>query len=224
MYQCPPAGQLPPTGPSVAIVQVSGGSLNGAPNPCYRQEATWAGRNLAAYIFLDGLPSPAPPEAAHGPAGSCRGNVNCESYNFGYRWTSHWVSVARAQRASPHRWWLDVETTGQWSTNSGSNARVVAGALAALKKFGLSAGVYSTGLQWNSITGGLPLNGIPLWVAGAGNVRGPGYTAANYCTSTRESFAGGKVTLVQYGYTGSFPGAYTGPPVRYDLDYACSSR
>jgi hypothetical protein len=206
------------------IVQVSGGSLNGRPNPCYRHEAAWAGHHLEAYIFMDGLPTPAPHEASHGPAGLCRGNVGCESYNFGWAWTNRWIKWARAQGTSPQRWWLDVETTGQWSANAGSNARVIAGALAALKKAGLPVGVYATGLQWNSITGGLPLKGVPLWVAGAGNVRGPGYTAANYCASANESFAGGRVTLVQYGYTGSFPGAYTGPRVPYDLDYACPGR
>lgn len=222
-YQCPPAGSLPPARPAVAIVQVSGGSLDGPPNPCYRLEAAWAGRNLAAYIFLDGLPSPAPPETARGPGGSCRGNVSCESYNFGWIWTRHWISVARAQGTNPSRWWLDVETTGQWSADPSSNHWVIAGAMTALKQERLSVGVYSTGIQWHAITGGMALWGIPLWVPGAGNLRGPGSTALSYCGAGHR-FAGGRVTLIQYGYTGAFPGAYSGPPVPYDLDYACPGR
>jgi hypothetical protein len=214
---------MPPRAPALAIVQVSGGSLDGPPNPCYRQQAAWAGRHLEAYIFMDGLPSPAPPQSANGPAGLCHGNPGCESYNFGWAWTRHWINMARAQGTNPHRWWLDVETTGRWSAETGSNHWVIAGAMAALQKSGLAVGVYSTGLQWNSITGGIPLKGIPLWVAGAGNLRGPGATAVSYC-GARHSFAGGRVTLVQYGYTGSFPGAYSGPALPYDLDYACPGR
>jgi hypothetical protein len=205
---------MPPARPAVAIVQVSGGSLTGPPNPCYRQEALWAGRNLEAYIFLDGLSSAT-------PGGTCHGDFGCESYLVGWVWTRHWMIVARANHADPRRWWLDVENTGRWGANPASNARVVAGAVAALKAAGKSVGIYSTGLQWNTITGGLRLKGVELWVAGAGNRSGAGYTAASYCRSSQVSFAGGRVTLVQYGYTGAFPGSYTGPQVPYDLDYAC---
>jgi hypothetical protein len=220
-YQCPPEGQIPPVPEAIAIVQVSGGTFSGSPNPCYRREAAWAGARLEAYIYLGPLPSPAPAEALVGPAGECRGNPGCKSYNYGWFWGRHWVGQADADHTKPGRFWLDVEAPDQWSADPGSNAQVILGAVAAIASTHHPYGIYSTGYQWSQITGGLVLPRTPLWVPGAGNARGWGATAASFCAAPGTAFAGGFVRLVQFGYTGAFVGAYTGAPSAYDQDYAC---
>jgi hypothetical protein len=227
--QCPiNGGTIPSVGVAVPIVQVSNGSLNDIhPNPCFLAEARWAGANISAYILVDGLPSPAPVEARTGPAGTCNGNVNCESYNFGWYWARHWVAYSSSVGVNPSVWWLDVETAASWALGSAftsSNAAVISGAFAGLRSSGKIAGVYSTAYQWGTIAGSLTLANVPLWVPGAGNISGPGNTATNFCSTPvglYEPFAGGVVTVVQYGYGGNFVGAYTGPPSNYDQDYAC---
>jgi hypothetical protein len=223
LFQCPgqSGGPIPATPQAVSIVQVSGGAIDNQPNPCYLQEARWAGPNISAYIFMDGLPNPAPPESQTGPAGDCRGNLACESYNFGWSWARYWVAYSRAVGVDPTLWWLDVETDGSWIFGPASNAQVILGAVDGLRSSGVVAGVYSTAYQWGQIAGSLDLPGIPLWVPGAGNVSGGTLSAQNFCSTPLnlyEPFAGGIVTLVQYGYSGD---GYTGPPSIYDLDYAC---
>ena len=223
--------RIPTTHRSVAVVQASRGAIDSStPNPCYKAEAAWAGANVSSYIFMDGLPSPAPPESKTGPAGTCNGNVSCESYNFGWYWADHWVSYARSVGVNPTLWWLDVETDGEWSIGpafSQSNSRVIVGAVAGLRSNGVLAGIYGTAYQWNLITGSsISFPHIPLWVAGAGNISGAGNTAVQFCAhpvNLYEPFAGGTVVLVQYGYqwTGPPAGSYTGPSSVYDKDYAC---
>src|ERR1700730_4157043 len=85
---------------------------------------------------------------------------------------------------------------------------------------GRAPGIYSTAYQWVQIAAGYALPGVPLWVPGAGNLRGPGYTSAQYCASSALGFGGGVVSLVQYEYQGAFQGAYAGPQSTYDQDYA----
>jgi hypothetical protein len=216
-YQC----QSLPAGPhSIAVVQVSGGALRSDPNPCYAEEARWAGTNLSVYIYMDGLPGPGLPAAMGGPAGRCALiNLGCQGYNYGYNWTQHWVTYSRSLGVDPRLWWLDIESMSGWGPVP-VNQTVIMGAVAALRGNRLRPGVYSTAYQWQSIAGALVFPGIQVWTAGAGNLAGPGYTATSYCASGQQAFAGGYVSMVQWGYTGSFPGAYQGA-VPYDQDYAC---
>ena len=230
-YQCPDYSRsisgLPPAQSNLAIVQVSGGAINESQPPsCFPLEAAWAGPNLSAYIFMDPLPSPAPPEAMAGPAGDCAAtDVGCQSYNFGFYWAQHWVAYARADGTNPSLWWLDVETGVGWSGSSqSSNAQVVSGAIAGLRGADVVPGIYSTNLQWSKITGNLvSFPGIYLWIPGGGNTSGGTYSAQSICAGTAGSdyaaFAGGNVTVVQYGFDGN---GYTGPPSQYLLDYACN--
>jgi hypothetical protein len=216
-YQC---RDIPVSRQSVAIVQVSGGAINGRPNPCYVQEARWAGPNLSGYLFMDGLPTPAPPESQRGPAGSCPPSARgCQSYNFGWVWARHWVAYSRELGINPRMWWLDVEGAAGWK-DTGSNDLGIRGAVAGLRSTGVHVGVYSTPYQWHAIAGALTFPGMPVWTAGAGNLRGLGQTATSYCAGG-QGFAGGELQLVQWGYTGHFPGAYSGPKSSYDMDYAC---
>jgi hypothetical protein len=217
-YQC---GHLPAGPVPVAIVQVTGGQINNPPNPCYRQEAAWAGAHLSAYIYMNGLPNPAPPESMRGPAASCvRISSACQAYDFGFHWARHWVAYSRGLGIDPRLWWLDVEVNSGWTTTA-INDGVIAGAVAGVRAEGVVAGMYSTPDQWAAIAGSLAFPGVPVWTAGAGNLDGPGYTAMTYCHSGNYSFAGGHLTMVQRGYTGAFPGAYPGPNPAYDNDYIC---
>ncbi|HLI52942.1 MAG TPA: hypothetical protein VKU88_01325 [Acidimicrobiales bacterium] len=225
-FQCPQnGGSIPTTQTQVAIVQVSGGAINSSPNPCYAQEAAWAGSNMSAYIFLDELPSPAPPESLSGPAGTCNGNVDCESYNFGYYWAAKWVSYSRGLGIDPTLWWLDVEGPTTWWANQppDSNSAVISGAVAGLRASSVLAGIYSTNLQWGEITGyQVNFPGIALWIPGAGQVSQapsfcslPAYDGPAPAPSADyySPFADGQTVLVQYGYYSGYQGD--------DPDYAC---
>lgn len=217
-YQC---GVLPAARQQIAVVQVTDGYLDSTPNPCYVQESLWAGPDMSAYVYMDGLPFPAPASAADGPAGACGpADRMCQSFNYGWNWAAHWLAYSRSVGVYPRLWWLDVERYSGWN-GAASNARLISGAIAALRAGGSEVGVYSTTDQWAEITGGLPLPGVPLWVPGAGNMHGPGMTAQGFCRSGGYAFGGGRVAMVQFGYQGSFPGTYTGPAVPFDRDYAC---
>ena len=208
-WQC---GSLP-AARNFAVVQVSGGAINSAPNPCFKSQAQWAGPNLGVYIFGNGLPSPAPSESLTGPAGTCGGSTTCEGYNFGWWWARHWVSYASSQGVSASVWWLDVES-GYWSASTSTNAAVIRGAIDGLRSMGVAPGIYSTALQFPRIAGSLTFPGLPVWVAGADYVTGDAYSATSFCTDPGYAFAGGTVAMVQYGYV-------SGPPAQYDPDYAC---
>ena len=218
-YQC---SAIPPSPTGIAVVQVTGGAIDNAPNPCYQAEASWAGANMAAYIYMDGFPATAPPESLSGPAGACDPtNVACASYNYGWFWSRHWVDYSRSLQIDPKMWWIDVERYSGWQ-DTVSNQLVIRGALDGLRSRHVQPGVYSTAPQWAEITGNMDLSGLPIWVPGAGNVGGPGYTAQAFCSApTTYGFANGRLELVQYGYQGPFPGTYSGPPTGYDMDYAC---
>lgn len=218
-YQC---GQIPPGRTAIAVVQVTSGAIDNPPNPCYVQEAAWAGPQLSAYIYMDGLPRPAPASSLTGPAGNCELiNAACESFNYGYNWARHWVAYSRSVGVYPALWWLDVERYSGWK-DTVSNDLVISGAFSGLRSMGVQGGVYSTRTQWEQITGGLVIPGVEVWTAGAGNQSGPGYSADSYCADPgRYTFAGGTLKMVQFGYQGPFPGSFSGPTDPYDLDLAC---
>jgi len=206
-WQC---NSFPPSAP-VAIVEIAGG-INGYQNPCYTQEAAWAGSSISSYIYMNPMPSPAPSESTSGPAGNCNGNVNCEAYNFGWYWAQHWVSTAHSLNVYPNLWWLDVEAPSSWpggSQGQAENAQVITGAVQGLRSSGVIAGIYSTNYQWGLITGSTAsFPGISLWVPGASNISTGTYSAQNFCDNSvpgsngweYSPFAGGKTVLVQYGY------------------------
>lgn len=217
-YQC---GDIPAGHPALAVVQVSGGTFYGGPNPCYKSEAAWAGPNMETYIYMNGVPYPAPAAAMVGPAGVCApGSAPCIAFNYGWNLALNWVRYSYSVGVHPKKWWLDVENGSGW-TGQGVNNLVIQGAIDALRDSHVSMGIYSTATQWSAITGGMAVPGVDLWVPGAGQVSGPGYTATAFCGDGSRAFGGGRVKYVQYGYTGSFPGAYPGAAPAYDLDYAC---
>ena len=197
--QC--GGPLPPKA-KVAVVGVNGGwAFTG--NPCFSREARWAGDNLTTYINLN---SPRGPKAAdwqRGPAGKCaRGNLYCESYNYGYNTARFSVRSSRAHRATSKTWWLDVETGPNWLASQRDNARLIAGAIAALRSMHLRVAIYSTTYMWDIITGGY-VPGTSAWYPTGVATPHP----YRWCSAT--SFAGGPVSLVQLAAG------------RYDGDYSC---
>ncbi|MBO0731802.1 MAG: hypothetical protein J2P57_21260 [Acidimicrobiaceae bacterium] len=216
-YQC---GDIPATRSAVAVVQVTGGGIKKPPNPCYAQEAAWAGPNLSAYIYMDGLTAPDPVESRV-EASKCNPKYPlCQDYDYGYFWASHWLSYSHQLGIHPKLWWLDVENGPSW-TNPIKSADTIRGAADALRSQGVVVGIYSTPAQWATIAGSLTLPGVQVWTAGAGRLTGPGHTATQICKSGGYNFAGGHLKMVQYGYTGSFLGAY--PNVApYDYDYVCN--
>jgi hypothetical protein len=216
-YQC---GALPWMHPKVSVVQVTGGTIDSA-NPCYRQEAGWAGDRLSAYIYLNGVPARFPGYARRGPGGDCRpSNVPCQSVNYGWYLARHWVAWAGAQQTVPRMWWLDVEKFSGW-TSPGINSLVIRGALLGLHSMGVQEGIYSSAPQWSDITGGMAVPGVAEWVPGAGQEHGAGYTAQAFCADPASyTFGGGKLAMVQFGYTGPFAGSYP-TTTTFDLDYSC---
>jgi hypothetical protein len=159
-----------------------------------------------------------------GPGGNCAGyDVACQSLNYGYNEVRRWVDYSRSVGVDPRMWWLDVERDSGWNSTPIGNGLVVRGGLLALQSEGLQAGIYSSPSQWQEITGGMAITGIPVWSPGAGNLTGPGYTATSFCAAPGTyAFGGGALKLVQWGYQGPFAGSYGGPPTPYDLDYTCS--
>ena len=200
----------------------SAGELYG-PNPCLRAEAAWAGPDMQTYLVAD------PIDASDGPlSATTEGPKSCSTegadttacgYNWGWANALQSVAMVHADGLHPTYWWLDVETDEGWSSaDAAVNAQIIQGMVDALRSQGLVAGIYCTNYQWQVITGGYQIPGIPVWIAGAGNIFSGTYSAAAFCSESRYDFAGGVPWDVQYGYVGS---GYDGPYSGFDQDYAC---
>jgi hypothetical protein len=106
------------------------------------------------------------------------------------------VTVAATPGSYP--WWLDVETTNTWQSDTTMNVADLQGMVAGLQDVGATTvGAYSTSSQWDTITGGTSstsgsLYQIPNWIPGARNLSG----AQANCTQA--SFTGGTVTVTQW--------------------------
>jgi hypothetical protein len=116
------------------------------------------------------------------------------------------LAYASAQSvSSPTAWWLDVETANSWSSSDLSlNQYTIQGIISVLRSSTTApVGIYSTALQWSSITGGYQAGVDADWVATGQRTA---KKARTYCSST--GFTGAKVWLVQYVTT-------------IDHDFAC---
>jgi len=107
--------------------------------------------------------------------------------------------------AKPSGWWLDVETENSWSsTDLSLNQFTIQGIVDTLHQATSAVGIYSTGYQWHTIVGSLPVTGVRAnWVA-TGNLAAEG--AHTHCGT---GFSGAPVWLVQYIQGG------------FDANYAC---
>ena len=197
--QC--GGSFPPQAP-VAVVGVNGGSAFTA-NPCFNSEASWGGSALTMYLNLNSPQGSSAGQGAQGPAGNCAsGDLNCESYNYGYNAAANSIATAHSAGFTTGTWWLDVETGNYWTSDTAANDQVVAGALAAVRTAGYSSALYSTAYQWSQIAGSYDPS-VPVWYPTGQATSSPN----SYCASS--SFAGGPVYLVQSAAGG------------YDGDYSC---
>ena len=196
--QC--GGAYPPPS-QVAVVGVNDG-FSFSTNPCMASEASWGGQSLSLYINLDSPEGSDSSAWSNGPAGTCAaGDLECESYNWGYNAAQSSVATATGDHLKASMWWLDVETGNYWSPSTAANDQVVAGAIAALRADGLTVSIYSTGYQWGQIAGAY-VPGVPVWYPTGTSTSNPGA----WCSAT--SFAGGPVKLVQDA-AGSYDGDYS---------------
>src|SRR2546425_7554243 len=112
--------------------------------------------------------------------------------------------VASVGIANPSGWWLDVETANSWCGQSGTNCsnlslnqRTIQGLIDTLAANSTAPiGIYSSGYQWSTIVGTLPVSGaVADWYASG--LRSGKHVAA-YC-GAGSSFSGAPVSIVQYG-------------------------
>lgn len=152
--------------------------------------------------------------------------TNSTGCSYDYGWYAAQDSFLRAVRAEQQvypflddpvsavagaRWWLDVETGNSWeslesryssdpTTALANDTAALQGAVGSLAHQGVTRiGFYSTGYQWDRITGGTGtrLAAYPVWIAGFSSAT----RAAAGCT-TATSFTGGPVLLTQYQVRG----------------------
>jgi hypothetical protein len=189
-----------PVRSAVAVVGANNGSAF-TTNPCFASEAAWAGPNLTVYLNLNSPQGSDPTEWTKGPDGNCAsGDSVCDAYNYGFNAAQHSIAMVHSAGFHPNTWWLDVETTNHWSTDTQANDAVISGMIAAIRLSGGAPAIYSTNYQWGQIAGDYVPN-LPAWYATGIATFFP----QHWCSKT--SFAGGPVYLVQ-GRAGSFDGAY----------------
>ncbi len=190
-----------------AIIGVTGGRAF-TQNPCLGALFRWASSAPTAPSLYMNLNYPAGSTATNGlrgPMGECRrSDKACQAYNYGYNAAQYALAYAASQGASARVWWLDIETTNTWSKRTELNALVIQGAIDYLQEQGRTVGIYSTRRQWGIIAGDFS-PGLPIWVAGAGDLQG----AQARCADPTYWFAGGTPWLVQFPLNG------------YGGDYAC---
>lgn len=230
----PQCGGSYPAAGSFGIV----GATDGRPwsaNPCWSSEYTWASGYAATPQLYMNTANPAPHSSYYWPASGSRDPSLCQNassttdpgcaYDYGWHAAANALVTAGGQNAAQDAWWLDVETGNTWNGDGSSNAADLQGSIDYLRSQNVATvGVYSTGYQWDTITGGYTAatassyaaawraeftspNGItasPSWVAGAPTAS----SAPSYCSS---SFTATATWLVQY------------PSAGYDGDYWCGS-
>ncbi len=189
-----------PASSALAIVGINRGTAFTG-NPCFEQEAAWAGRDLSVYMNLNSPDPTDQPQSATGPAGTCPpGAAACDSFDYGSNAATDALARVHLAGYAPRIVWLDVETSNVWSPDTVVNDQVIAGALTALRKAGETPGIYSTGYQFSVIAGSFNPSTVE-WLATGATLTSPSPGCAT------PSFTGGPVTLVQ-GSLGPFDGNY----------------
>jgi len=234
--QCNKLNRLP-TGHAFGIVGVNGGRANTS-NPCMSQEITWANQSTGktaqpktAFYVNTGNPGDVTPAVGDWPTsnrdivnptvtdsnpyGTCAGaNDAACAWQYGYNMANADAALRQVPTPATYHWYLDVETSNSWSTNTANNAADLEGMVAYFKSIGVAPGLYSTSYQWGIIVGsygttmdagGNSLNGLDSWLPGASSQA----SAQTLCKQPPLT-AGGRVTLTQY-VSGQF-----------DYDVSCS--
>jgi hypothetical protein len=200
-----------PANAAFGIIGVNNGRAY-TQNPCLSAQFQWArGLDARPAFYINTSNSgpinpnwgqPGPKACRHPEANDDRG---C-AYNFGWNGAAQAFITARGvtSGAANYVWWLDVETVNSWNGTTDANSAAIQGFFDSLKARGISiVGIYSTRHQWEQITGGYRLSGVPNWVAGASSPN----DAFAFCSA---GFSGGPVWLVQFQFSG-FYGDYACP-------------
>jgi hypothetical protein len=208
-----------PSNPLFGIVGVNGGLANNT-NPCISGELHWArdapGQKRPYQPGLSLYLDTANPGAHHvadwprggtAPAyGACNGELtNACSFVYGEQraeYSYRLVATRDPVAAKTSPWWLDVELMASWAGTYRLNIAALQGFIAGLRNAGATGpiGIYSTGAQWNEITGLTAQttattfhSHLPDWVAGTQTTLAQ---ARENCTSA--GFTGVAPTLAQY--------------------------
>lgn len=217
-----------PAAANASIVGVNDGIVLSS-NPCLSSQANWGnGHGLQLYANTG---DPGPAYSSHWPTSGQASPQNCTttdqnstacSFDYGYNAARNSFQDAASAVAGTNEnpasltWWLDVETGNSWQTLEpaygqsapyrANDTAALQGEVAGLQSDGVTTvGFYSTGYQWNQITGGTgsAFNGNPVWLAGYSSFA----QAQAGCSAA--SFTGGRVTYTQY------------PSAGFDADYPC---
>jgi hypothetical protein len=208
----PQCGSALPSNPAFGIVGVNKGIVFSV-NPCLATEIAWGGGTAAQLYANTGNPGPG--LSSHWPNGQSSPRI-CDAQNndtadcaFDYGYNAAADSYADAVAAyqslrlsgSPAgtTWWLDVETSNSWRSNTSLNVAALQGEAAYLTSVAHVArlGIYSTSYQWGVIAGSsTAFNAYTSWVAGVGSQK----NAQSQCGGT--GFTGGGVSLAQYAFNG----------------------
>jgi hypothetical protein len=208
----PQCGGAYPVNPAFGIVGVNGGRVFSV-NPCLASQITWGG-GLATELYAN-TGNPGPALSSFWPKGQTSPKV-CDAanpdtadcaYDYGWNAAKHSFDTAVAAYAqlrlagSPAAtaWWLDVETSNSWRSDTALNVAVLQGGVDYLRSVGVTRlGIYSTTAQWGEITGGSTVFAdLPSWGAGAPNEK----AAKQHCIST-PGFTGGRLAMVQFIISG----------------------
>jgi hypothetical protein len=208
----PQCGGAYPSNPAFAIVGVNGGRVFST-NPCLADQLRWGGDAAAEVYINTGNPGPALSSYWRNgqttPRLCSAANNDTADCAYDYGWNAAQQSyqaleaayAARAISANPNAtaWWLDVETSNSWRTNTALNVAALQGEVADLASRGVTRiGFYSTTVQWGTITGATQAFApMPSWGAGASSEK----AAKQHCIST-PGFTGGRLAMVQFIVSG----------------------
>lgn len=224
----PQCGRSLPSGQAFAIVGVNGGKASNF-NSCFATQWAWTQRStgstsqpraqlyvntgnpgdvLVQYSVTDWPTS----SVSADPHGRCTGGDDAAcSWEYGYERAQADISAAASAGASAARpWWLDIETSNSWTTDTVKNQATLEGMVYALTQpAGATVGIYASSGSWTSIFGpvaqGSTLYSLPEWRPGATSLRG----AQGNCSLA--PFEGnGHVVLAQYVSS------------NLDYDYSCA--
>jgi hypothetical protein len=142
--QCAPSG-LPTLQTAFVVVGVNDGRPF-TDNPCLAQQVAYAKSHsgYSAYLNLDA------------PRGE-------DPTTYGRRAALDGLARAHAAGLRPPTIWLDIEVLNHWADPT-TNVDVINGALHALARHHVTAGIYSSVPMWQQITGGASV-GVPVWLA-----------------------------------------------------------
>jgi len=211
----PQCGSVLPTAADFAVVGVDGGRPFDV-NACLAEQVAWA-HQFGRPAYYVNTANPGPKLSDHWPIGQRKPQVCARAkpdsaacaFDYGVNAAKDAFDRARAAALSVgapdvrrSTWWLDVETHNTWEsleygerpTYLRNDTAVLAGMTRGLHKRGVDVvGVYSTGHQWDRITGGASLDRASVWYAGVGSAA----TARSRCKPAW-SFTGGRVRMTQF--------------------------